>query len=606
MHGAIQVTATPPHLTYGGGPLLTAVQVYTIFWGAAWQQPAQSGLLPQLNQFFDFILTSSLLDLLAEYSVPGQAIGHGSRIGTSTITTSEPGGGSGQVTDAQIQQALQGWLANGTIPQASGNTLYFVYLPPGVTATDPQNDASCQQMCGYHWYIAGTNPQVTYAVMPFPGCGGCLGPLTQIEALTSISSHELCEAITDPQPWTGWNDSSNGEIGDICSWQTQVLDGYTVQKEWSNKANTCSAQPAVAPLAATGSALGSYAFENQNTQHVNYLGTDQHVHELWWASSGWHANDLTAVGSVLSSYAFENQNTQHVNYLGTDQHVHELSWDASGWHANDLTSAAGGAPLPATGSALSSYAFENQNTQHVNYLGTDQHIHELWWSFRGWHTNDLTSAAGGAPLPATGSALSSYAFENQNTQHVIYLGADQHVYELLWDSSAWHANDLTSAAGGATLAATGSALSSYAFENQNTRHVNYLGTDQHIYELWWDSTGWHANDLTSAAGGAPLAATGSALSSYAFEKQGTRHVIYLGADQHVYELRWDSSGWHANDLTSAAGGAPLAATGSALSSYAFENQNTQHVSYLGTDQHVHELWWASSGWHANDLSIAAG
>src|SRR5438093_1057649 len=91
------------HLTYHNGHLLTTVEVYTIFWGAAWQQPAQGGLVSQVNQFFDFILTSSLIDLLAEYSVPGQTIGPGRRIGTITITTSEPGGGNGQVTDAQIQ-----------------------------------------------------------------------------------------------------------------------------------------------------------------------------------------------------------------------------------------------------------------------------------------------------------------------------------------------------------------------------------------------------------------------------------------------------------------------------------------------------------------------
>src|SRR5262249_21870885 len=151
-------------------------QVYTIFWGAAWQQPAQGALLTQLNQFFDSILASSLLDLLAEYSVSGQGIGHGQRIGSTTITNSEPGGTSRQVTDAQIQQALQGWMANGTIPRANANPLYIVYLPPGVTATDPQGDVSCQQMCGYHWFVAG-NPEVYYAVMPFPGCGGCLGGL---------------------------------------------------------------------------------------------------------------------------------------------------------------------------------------------------------------------------------------------------------------------------------------------------------------------------------------------------------------------------------------------------------------------------------------------
>jgi hypothetical protein len=236
---------SPPHLSFGGGHLLTSVQVYTIFWGAAWQQPAQSSLIPQLNAFFDTVLTSSLMDMLAEYSdsATGQTIGHGQRIGTATRTDSEPGGGSGQVSDAQIQQALQGWMASGAVPSANANTLYFVYIPPNVTVLDPQGDQSCQQLCGYHWFIAGTSPEVYYAVMPFPGCPGCLGTLTVIQALTSTSSHELCEAITDAHPWTGWNDNANGEIGDICAWQTDTINGYTVQKEWSNSQGACVIRP---------------------------------------------------------------------------------------------------------------------------------------------------------------------------------------------------------------------------------------------------------------------------------------------------------------------------------------------------------------------------
>jgi hypothetical protein len=245
MHGRpiARAGASPAHLSYGNGHLLTSVQVYTIFWGAAWQQSAQSTLLTQLNQFFDSILASSLMDLLVvEYSVAGQIIGHGRRTGSMTITDTEPGGTSKQVTDAEIQQALQRWLTNGTIPPANANTLYFAYLPPGVTATDSFGDVSCQQMCGYHWFISG-NPEVYYAVMPFPGCDGCLGGLSRMQALTSTSSHELCEAITDPHPWTGWNDSSNGEIGDICAWQTGTVNGFTVQKEWSNAQDACALGP---------------------------------------------------------------------------------------------------------------------------------------------------------------------------------------------------------------------------------------------------------------------------------------------------------------------------------------------------------------------------
>jgi hypothetical protein len=44
-----------------------------------------------------------------------------------------------------------------------------------------------------------------------------------IDALTSTSSHELCEAITDPIPGQGWYDDANGEIGDICAWKSKKL-----------------------------------------------------------------------------------------------------------------------------------------------------------------------------------------------------------------------------------------------------------------------------------------------------------------------------------------------------------------------------------------------
>jgi len=33
--------------------------------------------------------------------------------------------------------------------------------------------------------------------------------------------------------------ATNGEIGDICAWKTKQLGAYTVQLEWSNKANQC-------------------------------------------------------------------------------------------------------------------------------------------------------------------------------------------------------------------------------------------------------------------------------------------------------------------------------------------------------------------------------
>ncbi len=75
--------------------------------------------------------------------------------------------------------------------------------------------------------------------MPFPSCNGCLGGMKAFDALTATSTHELCEAITDPVPGSGWYDQNNGEIGDICAWMFKKIGPYTVQLEWSNQHNKC-------------------------------------------------------------------------------------------------------------------------------------------------------------------------------------------------------------------------------------------------------------------------------------------------------------------------------------------------------------------------------
>lgn len=219
-------------LVYNDGPLITEAQVFTIFWGSAWQESAQADSISELNGFFDYILKSPLMDQLAEYNVANYRIGHGARIGATTITTPAV---SSTVDDAAIQRMIQQQISAGVLPKSSANTIYFVFLPSGVTVTQG-GSASCQVFCGYHDAISN---DIFYAVMPYPDCSGCSNGMATLDALTVTASHELCEAITDPIPGAGWYDQQNGEIGDICAWQIKKIGKYTVQKEWSNQAGSC-------------------------------------------------------------------------------------------------------------------------------------------------------------------------------------------------------------------------------------------------------------------------------------------------------------------------------------------------------------------------------
>jgi len=220
------------HLSYNGGPLIPNVQVFTIFWGKLWGSTSSSQqMMADLNQFFTRILVSPLLDQLKEYNVSGQAIGHGSFMGTKVISANAP---KHSISDSAISAQLRKWIKAKTVPANNKNSLYFIYLDPGIVSV-MGGARSCQNYCGYH----NNAGKVYYAVMPYPTCNGCLGNMQAFDALTGTSSHELCEAITDPVPGAGWYDQTNGEIGDICAWNFKKVTGYTVQLEWSNAQNKC-------------------------------------------------------------------------------------------------------------------------------------------------------------------------------------------------------------------------------------------------------------------------------------------------------------------------------------------------------------------------------
>ncbi len=71
-------------------------------------------------------------------------------------------------------------------------------------------------------------------------------------------------------------------------------------------------------------------------------------------------------------------NSQHIDFIGTDGHVHELyAHPGVGWVNNDLIVLAGGGTAPVLGGALDAY-WSSDNSQHIDFIGTDGHVHELY------------------------------------------------------------------------------------------------------------------------------------------------------------------------------------------------------------------------------------
>jgi hypothetical protein len=81
---------------------------------------------------------------------------------------------------------------------------------------------------------------------------------------------------------------------------------------------------------------------------------------------------------------------------------------------------------PLSGSALSG-SLGADGSVHVDFIGTDRHIHTLSW-FNGWSDNDLTALSRGS-VPGAGSLLAG-SWRDRQHGYVSYIAADRHIYEI--------------------------------------------------------------------------------------------------------------------------------------------------------------------------------
>jgi len=217
-------------VTYHGGPLLQNVQIQSVFYGQSWS--TSSSLQQQIQQtdtFLQYFVTSPYVDTLKQYNVSD-----GTFVGSDVIAQNPSNGQT--IDDSQIQSILNSEITSAKVSAPNNNSLYVFFVEPGVVVTANGQNSSTD-FAGYHnVFTDQAGAPVYYAVIPYPTGNVVSQPLTVFQQETVVLSHEVSEAMTDPDTQTGWFDRRLGEIGDIAEGNVGVLGGYEVQYVWSQSA----------------------------------------------------------------------------------------------------------------------------------------------------------------------------------------------------------------------------------------------------------------------------------------------------------------------------------------------------------------------------------
>jgi hypothetical protein len=222
--------APTPNFTDKGGLVLKNVHVQLIFWGSVWGTGANQPTIDDVTKAVTSILAGPYMSMLDQY----QGIGNGVLNGTTSVFTpiaDNPANPPNPFSEDHVMNLVSNLIKSGTMPDPASNNqlLYCVVMPPGVNYTK-------KHIIGLHSFQELDGQNVHYAWITN---GGTLA------SVTSIFSHELVEACTDPEGSAilGINgtcrEDSWCEIGDVCEHQVKVVDGITLQSYWSQHEGSC-------------------------------------------------------------------------------------------------------------------------------------------------------------------------------------------------------------------------------------------------------------------------------------------------------------------------------------------------------------------------------
>jgi hypothetical protein len=147
------------------------------------------------------------------------------------------------LSDAQIQAEIQHALSVNPSWAAGINSIFMLFTSSG--------EGSCYgpycayaYYCGYHSYFTSGSTPVIYANLPYGDTAHCQAAGTPspngdaaADAAASVASHELTEAITDPElnAWYAVVGSDNWEIGDLCAYNygSNTWDSGLANQSWA-------------------------------------------------------------------------------------------------------------------------------------------------------------------------------------------------------------------------------------------------------------------------------------------------------------------------------------------------------------------------------------
>jgi hypothetical protein len=553
-----------------GGAIASGVPVELVFWGSAWNTPANSALRAQVVAALSGLIAGPYFSQLKQYGANRPSF-------RGAVTLVSPGPPT-NFDDGDVGDALWNMIDANVFPEpddSGGRNFYCFFMPPG---TNYKPGGALGAHSWPHDYDFPFDWDTSWTA--WVGFGS-------LNTITRVFGHELAETCSDPEG-DGWYVNSDGsEIGDLCNSRQGFVRGVWVEGYWSRRHNACiiptSVAAEVSPVARMSDQLDLFV-----------TGNDGRVYTSWWhEGSTWSGvnnnwapiGGFFPVGTTVSAVA-RMSNHLDLFVMGYDGRVYTSWWhQGQQWSGvNDDWAPIGGFfPVGARVNAVARMT----DQLDLFVIGNDGRVYTSWWhegSTWSGINNNWASIGGFFPVGASVNAVARMA----NHLDLFVIGNDGRVYTSWWhEGQQWSGiNDNWAPIGGFFPAgATVSALA----RASDQLDLFVVGNDGRVYTSWWhEGSNWSGinNNWAPIGGFFPVGATVTAVA----RMSNHLDLFVVGNDGRVYTSWWHEgqqwSGLHDN-------WAPIGGffpPGSTVTAVARETDQLD-LFVTGNDGRVYTSWW---------------
>ncbi len=248
-----------PFIGYHGGPVILGTTHIYYIWYGNWAGNTATNILTDLANGLG---GSPYFNINTSYYSTPYLFGPKTYVSNSVTlagSTTDSYSVGKTLSDANINAIVTSAISSGRLPKDT-NGIYFVLTSSDVNATS----GFCTQYCGWHNHgtIAGSDIKYSFVGNPDAcpsACSAAGGKPTPngnlgADGMASIVSHELEEAVTDPDI-SAWFDLFGQENADKCAWTfgttyttangataNMKLSGrdFLIQQNWIAGRNVCA------------------------------------------------------------------------------------------------------------------------------------------------------------------------------------------------------------------------------------------------------------------------------------------------------------------------------------------------------------------------------